>query len=68
MKEADLDLYDAYTADEAFITSTSFCIVPVSSFNGNVIGGDFDSRACDTEADAGVQRHGRSGHRGTVPF
>ena len=38
VKEADLDLYDAYTADEAFITSTSFCIVPVSSFNGNVIG------------------------------
>ena len=38
VKEADLDLYDAYTADEAFITSTSFCIVPVSSFNGNIIG------------------------------
>ncbi len=29
----NLDLYDAYTADEAFITSTSFCIVPVNSFN-----------------------------------
>lgn len=39
LREADLDLYDAYTADEAFITSTSFCIVPVSSFNGNAIGG-----------------------------
>ncbi len=38
LREADLDLYDAYTADEAFITSTSFCIVPVSSFNGNAIG------------------------------
>lgn len=38
LREADLDLYDAYTADEAFITSTSFCIVPVSSFNGNTIG------------------------------
>ena len=38
VKEADLDLYDAYTADEAFITSTSFCIVPVSTFNGNPIG------------------------------
>lgn len=30
----DLDLYDAYTADEVFITSTSFCIVPVRSVNG----------------------------------
>lgn len=38
LREADLDLYDAYTADEAFITSTSFCIVPVSSFNGSAIG------------------------------
>ena len=39
LREADIDLYDAYTADEAFITSTSFCIVPVSSFNGSAIGG-----------------------------
>lgn len=35
--EADIDLYDAYTADEAFVTSTSFCICPVSSVNGNDI-------------------------------
>ena len=35
-READLDLYDAYTADEAFITSTSLCICPVASINGNV--------------------------------
>ena len=37
-KEADIDLYDAYTADEAFVTSTSFCICPVSSINGANIG------------------------------
>ncbi len=36
--EADIDLYDAYTADEAFVTSTSFCICPVSSVNGTTIG------------------------------
>lgn len=36
-KEADIDLFDAYTADEAFVTSTSFCICPVSSFNGNPV-------------------------------
>ena len=37
-EEADLDPYDAYTADEAFVTSTSYCIVPVSTVNGAVIG------------------------------
>ncbi|RMF86569.1 MAG: hypothetical protein D6736_14835 [Nitrospinota bacterium] len=37
-READIDLFDVYTADEAFITSTSFCICPVSSVNGAVIG------------------------------
>lgn len=33
-READLDLYDAYNADEAFITSTSLCICPVAAING----------------------------------
>ncbi len=37
--ERDLDLYDAYTADEAFLTSTSLCICPVASVNGAAIGG-----------------------------
>ena len=32
--EVDLDLYDAYTADEIFVTSTSYCICPVASVNG----------------------------------
>ena len=32
--EQDIDLFDAYTADEAFLTSTSLCICPVSSING----------------------------------
>ena len=35
--ETDIDLFDAYTADEAFVTSTSFCICPVSSFNGSAV-------------------------------
>ena len=34
MGEADIDLYDAYVAEEAFITSTSWCLVPVKSING----------------------------------
>jgi branched-chain amino acid aminotransferase len=37
-READIDLFDAYNADEAFVTSTSFCICPVSSINGVGIG------------------------------
>ena len=32
--EQDLDLFDAYGADEAFLTSTSLCICPVQSVNG----------------------------------
>ena len=37
-READIDLFDAYTADEAFVTSTSFCICPISTINGAVLG------------------------------
>jgi branched-chain amino acid aminotransferase len=37
-READLDLYDGYNADEAFITSTSLCICPVASINGMAMG------------------------------
>ena len=32
--EQDVDLYDAYTADECFLTSTSLCICSVKSLNG----------------------------------
>jgi len=35
--EQDLDLFDAETADEMFLTSTSLCILPVRSFNGGVV-------------------------------
>jgi branched-chain amino acid aminotransferase len=38
VQEADIDLFDAYTADEAFVTSTSFCICPVASVNGSTVG------------------------------
>ncbi|MSO92693.1 MAG: hypothetical protein EXQ86_04740 [Rhodospirillales bacterium] len=36
--EKDLDVYDAMTADEAFLTSTSWCICPISTVNGAKIG------------------------------
>jgi branched-chain amino acid aminotransferase len=37
-EQADLDLFDAETADEVFLTSTSLCILPVRRFNGGTIG------------------------------
>jgi len=39
LREADIDLYDAYVADEAFITSTSWCLVPIRSINARPIAG-----------------------------
>jgi branched-chain amino acid aminotransferase len=36
--ERDIDLYDAYTADEVFLTSTSLCLCGVSKVNGNLVG------------------------------
>ena len=38
VREADIDLFDTYTADEAFVTSTSYCICPVATVNGADIG------------------------------
>ncbi|MCY4231739.1 MAG: aminotransferase class IV, partial [Alphaproteobacteria bacterium] len=37
VRETDLDLFDAFTSDECFLTSTSLCMVPVSSINGRQI-------------------------------
>jgi branched-chain amino acid aminotransferase len=36
-READLDLYDAATAEEIFMTSTSLCLCPVRSIGGRVL-------------------------------
>jgi branched-chain amino acid aminotransferase len=38
--EKDLDLFDAYNATEAFLTSTSLCLCPIQSVNGVRIGGE----------------------------
>jgi branched-chain amino acid aminotransferase len=40
VREADIDLYDAYNAEEVFLTSTSLCICPVSKVNGVQVGPD----------------------------
>lgn len=36
--EKNIDAYDVYTADEAFMTGTPFCMLPVTALNGNAIG------------------------------
>jgi branched-chain amino acid aminotransferase len=36
--EKNIDSYDVYNADEAFMTGTPFCMLPVTSLNGNPIG------------------------------
>jgi branched-chain amino acid aminotransferase len=40
VREADIDLYDAYNAQEVFLTSTSLCICPVTKVNGAPIGSE----------------------------
>ena len=36
--ETDLDLFDAFTSDECFLTSTSLCMVSVAPVNGRRVG------------------------------
>jgi branched-chain amino acid aminotransferase len=51
-READITPYDVYNADEAFLTSTSKCILPVGRLNGIHIGqtipGPVTKRLLDT--------------------
>ena len=36
--ERNIEPYDVLTADEAFVTATPFCMLPVTSLNGSAIG------------------------------
>ena len=36
--EGNIEPYDVYTADEAFMTGTPFCMLPVTKFNGLQVG------------------------------
>ena len=38
VKEKNIELFDAYEADEAFICATPFCMIPVTSINSVSIG------------------------------
>ena len=52
IREADLTLYDVYTADEALLSSTPFCVLPVTRVNGANVAdgrpGDMFARLIDT--------------------
>ena len=37
-RECNIEPYDLYTADEAFLTGTPFCILPTTHLNGLPIG------------------------------
>jgi len=49
--EKDINQYDLITADEAFFTTTTYCILPVSKINGRKIGekipGDYTKKLID---------------------
>ena len=60
--EEDLQAYDALVADEAFLTSTPYCLVPVTRFNGQSVG-DGVPGAGDGAAAGRVERAGLRGHR-----
>lgn len=38
VEERNIEPYDVYTSDEAFMTGTPFCMLPVTSLNGVTIG------------------------------
>lgn len=38
VRETNIQPYDVYTADEAFFTSTPYCIMPATRFNGLPVG------------------------------
>ncbi len=42
--ETDLTPHDARTAEEMFCTATSFCVLPVRTFEGQVLGKDLKDR------------------------
>jgi branched-chain amino acid aminotransferase len=50
--EKDLTLYDAYNADEAFWTTTSYCILPISAIDGRRIGRNYPGPCAEKLLDA----------------
>ena len=58
--EKNIEPYDVYTADEAFLTGTPFCMLPVTSLNSVAIGDGkvgvlFEKMLSRWSANVGVQ-------------
>ena len=45
--EKNLDVYDVVNADEAFMTGTPFCMLPVTSLDGQKIGKSYLHNLCE---------------------
>jgi len=78
-KEANIEPYDVYDADEAFVTGTPFCMLPVVSINGIKIGNGkpgpvFDailgewSKDVAIDIKAQIQDWDKGGVEGTTPY
>ena len=65
-KEQDLDMFDAETADEMFLTSTSLCIMPVRELQRRQGRRRQDAGPGDGAADRGLQQGGRLRLRAAV--
>ena len=50
--EGDYSIYDVYRADEAFVSSTRNCMLPVASINGLSLGGDLPGPTASRLLDA----------------
>ncbi len=51
IEEGDITLYEAYNAEEAFWTTGSYCILPISRIDGRKIGRNYPGPAADALLD-----------------
>ena len=77
--EKNIEPYDVYEADEAFVTGTPFCILPVVSLNGIKIGDgkpghsyewilETWSRNVNVDIKAQIQAWDKGISEGTTPY
>ncbi len=58
IEEGDITLYDAYNAEEAFWTTSSYCILPISRIDGRKIGQSYPGLAAAALLDTWRQEVG----------
>jgi branched-chain amino acid aminotransferase len=52
VEERDITLYEAYTAEEAFWTTSSYCILPISMIDGRRVGTTYPGAVAQQLLDA----------------